>query len=153
MCAVRAGDEPAQDEPHNAKSSGPLSIPRFPEIPHEWGYAGSRYQRPNRAFSLQGASSYEDHIHQSADLPFPMETGHRILPDDLQGAFRFITRRGNPGIKGLWLKQMSRIQRRAEELMPELHQLRTSVEPSREPSRSTAQRTFGGKRHGRFGMM
>ena len=35
-----------------------------------------------------------------------------------------------------WLKQLPRIQQRAHELMPTLHQLRASVELSREPSRA-----------------
>ena len=120
---MRAGDELAQDEPHNAKSSGPFSIPSFPEMSNEWGYAGSRFRGPNRAFSLWGASSYKEHIHQSGDLPFPMETGHHVLPDDLQEAINLITRRGNAGIKGFWPKQLSRMQHRAQELMPALRRL------------------------------
>ena len=118
---MRAGDELAQAEPHNAKSSGPFSIPSFPEMSNEWGYAGSRYRGPNRAFSLWGASSYKEHIHQSGDLLVPTETGHHIAPDDLQEAISLIARRGHAEIKGFWLKQLSRNQRRAQELMPAPH--------------------------------
>ena len=135
-CAARADDELVHDEPHTTKTSEPLSIPSFPEISNEWGYTGSRYQGPNRAFPLQGASSYEEHIQRSNVLPSPVETGHRIIPDDLQEAVSFITQRGRAGIKGFWIKQLSRIQQRAHELMPILHQLRASADPSREPSRA-----------------
>ena len=133
---ARADDELVHDEPHTTKTSEPLSIPSFPEISYEWGYTGTRYQGPNRAFSLRGASSYEEHINQSSDLPFPTETGHHISPSDLQEAISFITQRGNAGIKGFWLKQLSRIQQRAHELMPTLYQLGASADPSREPSRA-----------------
>ena len=106
---MRADDDLVQDEPHIAKTFSPLAIPSFPKTTNEWGYAGSRYQGPNRPFSLQGASSYEEHVQQSSDLPFPIETGYRILPDDLQEAISFVTHRGNSGIRGFWLKQLSRI--------------------------------------------
>ena len=70
---MRADDEFVLDDPHNAETSGPLPIPSFPEISNEWRYAGSRYQGPNRAFSPQGASSYEEHINQLNEVPFPTD--------------------------------------------------------------------------------
>ena len=91
---------------------------------------------PDRDFSLQGASSYEENIQQASELPCSMETGYHILPEDLQDAISFVTRRGGSGIRGFWLRQLSRIQERAQELMPVLHQLRAPVEPSEEPSRA-----------------
>ena len=80
-------------------------------------------------FLLQGASSYEENIQQASELPFPMETGYRILPEDLQGAISFLTRGGGSGIRGFWSRQLSRIQKRAQGLTPVLYQLRASVEP------------------------
>ena len=65
-----------------------------------------------------------------------METGLRILPEDVQEAIGFITRRGQAGARALSLKQLSRIQKRAQELMPVLHQLRAAAEPSKEASRA-----------------
>ena len=135
-CATQAEDVSIQAESHISKCSNPLTIPSFPKTPNEWGYAGTRYQGPNRAFSLQGASSYEEHIEQSAELPFPMETGFHILPEDVQEAISFITHRGSAGIRAFWLRQLAQIQHRARELMPVLHQLRATVEPSKEASRA-----------------
>ena len=135
-CATQAEDASIQAESRISKSSNPLTIPSFPKTPNEWGYAGTRYQGPNRAFSLQNASSYEEHIEQSAELPFPMDTGYHILPEDVQEAISFITHRGSAGIRAFWLKQLARIQQRARELMPFLHQLRAAVEPSKEGSRA-----------------
>ena len=104
-----ADDGLVRAEHHNAEISELLSIPSFPEISNEWRYTGSRYQGPNRASLLQGASSFEEHTIQSNELPFLTETGHRIFPDDLQDANSFIAQRGNAGIKGFRLKQLSRI--------------------------------------------
>ena len=106
---MRAGDEVVHDEPHNTKTSGPLSIPISPKLPNEWGYAGSRYHGATRAFPLQGAPLYEEHIRQSSDLPFTMETGRHVLPDGLQEAIGFVTHRRNAGNRGFWLKQLPRI--------------------------------------------
>ena len=69
-------------------------------------------------------------------MPCPMETGFRILFEDVQEAISFIAHRGSAGVRAFWLKQLSRIQRRAQELMPILQQLRATVEPSREASRA-----------------
>ena len=135
-CAARAGYVFTQAEPHVTKCSTPLTIPSFPKAPNEWGYTGARYQGPNRAFSLQGASSYEEHIEQSAEMPVPMETGLHILPGDVQEAISFIAHRGSAGVRAFWLKQLSRIQQRAQELMPILQQLRATAEPSREALRA-----------------
>ena len=133
---MRADDVLIQAEPHITKCSSPLTIPSFPKTPNEWGYTGTRYQGPNRALSLQGASSYEGHIEPSAGMPFPIETGYHILPEDVQEAISFIAHRGSAGVRGFWLKQLSQIQKGAHELMPILHQLGAAVEPSREPSRA-----------------
>ena len=93
-CAVRADDGFIQAEPHISKRSTPLTIPSFPKTPNEWGFAGTRYQGPNRASSFQGASSYEEHIEQSAEMPFPMETGFHILLEDVQAAISSHPSRG-----------------------------------------------------------
>ena len=135
-CAARADDVPIHAEPHTTRSSTPLTIPSFPKAPNEWGYTGSRYQGPSRAFWLQGASPYEEHIEQSAEMPFPMDAGLHILPEDVQEAISFIARRGAAGVRAFWLRQLSRIQQRAQELMPILRQLRATAEPSRETSRA-----------------
>ena len=100
------------------------------------GIYGNSLPGANRAFSLQGASSYEEHIEQSAEMPFPMETGFHILPGDVQEATNFIARRGSAGVRAFWLKQLSRIHQRAQELTPILQQLRATVEPSRQASRA-----------------
>ena len=71
-----------------------------------------------------------------AEPPFPMKTGHPVLPDDLQGDIGFITLWGAAGIRAFWLKQLPRIQQRADELTPCLHKLRSAVGPSREPTRA-----------------
>ena len=133
---MRADDDFIQAETHISKCSTPLTIPSFPKTPNEWGYTGTRYQGPNRAFSLQGASSYEEHIEQSAEMPFPMETGFHILPEDVQEAISYVSHRGSTGIRAFWLKQLAQIQQRARELMPILQQLRATVEPSKEASRA-----------------
>ena len=144
-CAVRADDVLVQEEPPIAKSYGPLAIPSFPKTPDEWGYAGSRYQGPNRAFSLQGASSYEEHIQQSGEMPFLTETGFRTPPGDLQEGIRFIAHRGNAGIRGFWLKKSSRIQKRAQDPMPVKSPGGTFERSlASETPRPIAQRTPGG---------
>ena len=53
-----AGEELVENQSHDASTSGPLSIPSFPKAANEWGYAGPRYQGPNRAFSIKEATSY-----------------------------------------------------------------------------------------------
>ena len=136
MRAAWADDEIIHNEPLNAETSEPLSIPSLPKIISEWGYAGSRYQGPNRAFALQEASPYEEHIKQSSDLPFPMNIGHRILPGDLEEAISFIAHWGAPGIKSFRLKQLSQIQNRADAPTPFLHKLRATAKPSRESPRA-----------------
>ena len=65
-----------------------------------------------------------------------METGFHILPEDVQEAISFITHRGSAGIRAFWLKQLTQIRQRARELMPFLHQLRATVEPSKKASRA-----------------
>ena len=135
-CAAWAGDELAEDEPHNATTSDPLPFPSFPKTANEWGYAGFRYQGPNRAFPLQEATSYEEHMNQSGDPPFPVNTVHHTVPDGLQGAISFIAHKGLAGIKGFRLKQLSRIQQRANALIPTLRKPRPTVERPREPSRA-----------------
>ena len=124
------------DGHHTSTLSAPLTIPSFPKTFSDWGYAGTRYQGPTRAFSLQGISSFEEHIEKSAKMPFPMDTGYHILPEDVQNAIGYIAHRGPTSIRAFWLKQLAGIKKRSEELMPILQQLRATVEPSREASRA-----------------
>ena len=135
-CSRRADGEFIQDEQHTLELFAPLTIQSFPKTPNAWGYTGTRYQGPNRAFSLQGASTYEEHIEKSATLPFPMDTGFHILPEDVQEAISFIAHRGSAGIRAFWLKQLAQVQQRAQDLMPILQRLRATVEPSKEASRA-----------------
>ena len=135
-CARRAEGDLTLNEHHTSKRFTPLTIPSFPKTPNAWGYTGTRYQGPSRAFSLHGASSYEEHIEKSATMPFPMDTGFHILPEDVQEAISYISHRGSSGIRAFWLKQLAQIQQRAQELMPILQQLRATVEPSKEASRA-----------------
>ena len=72
----------------------------------------------------------------SAEAPFPMGTGFRILPDDLQEAICFITHRGAAGIKGFRLKQLASLQQQASELMLRLHEFRSAGDPSRSNTRA-----------------
>ena len=129
-----AEEELVENQLHKASISGPLSNPRFPAAANGWAYAGPRYQGPNRAFATREATSYEEHIVQPAEPS--TRTGHHILPDDLQEAIGFFTHRGAAGIKGLGLKQLSRIRRRANELRPRLLKLRSTADPYRESSRA-----------------
>ena len=65
-----------------------------------------------------------------------METGHRSFPGGRQEAVGFIAKRGAAGITGLWLKQLSRIQRGANELRPRLCEFFSAAEPSQGSSRA-----------------
>ena len=104
-----AEEELVENQSHSASTSGPLSIPSFPKAANVWGYAGPRFQGPNRALSIKEATLNEEHIAQSEEPPFLMKSGRRIFPGDLQKAIGFITQGGAAGIKGFWLKQLARI--------------------------------------------
>ena len=57
-------------------------------------------------------------------MPFPMDTGFHILPEDVQEAIGYIAHRGPSTIRAFWIKQLAGINKRAQDLMPILQQLR-----------------------------
>ena len=65
-----------------------------------------------------------------------METGYRILPEDLPGAIFLFRTSGKRRYKRSSLTAIVAIRKRAQELMPVLHQLRASAEPFREHPRA-----------------
>ena len=50
-------------------------------------------------------------------MPFPMDTGFHILPEDVQEAIGYIAHRGPTTIRAFWLKQLAGINKRAQDLM------------------------------------
>ena len=67
------------------------------------GYAEKFYQAPNRAFSIMGAASAEDHRKLSGSI----DDGERFLCDDLKEAIGFQSSHHAAEARACWKTQMS----------------------------------------------
>ena len=84
----------AKDEEHARADRCPdnqlPTAPSFPKVANELGCAGTRFQGPARAFNVQEATTYSEHLEQSSQLPFPLDGGEEILPQDVKDAASFL---------------------------------------------------------------
>ena len=63
-----------------------LAIPSFTTGIASKGYAGEFYQGSNRALSIKGAASTEEHREPSREMRLPLDGGEHIRPGDLEEA-------------------------------------------------------------------
>ena len=70
-------------QPPNVTDKKPLTIPSFPRASNQWGYTGSRFQRPNGAYAITDAKTYEERLELSRKLPLPKKRMAIIFPPKL----------------------------------------------------------------------
>ena len=97
-----------------------FSFPSFPKISNEWGYTGSRYQGPNRAFSGEDAESYQGPVACSGELPLLMEDGFDVSPLDKPGHVLVTPQRGPPRIVEYRRGRLATPEVQAKRLLPNL---------------------------------
>ena len=79
-----------------------LKLFSFPRTVNRFGFSGSRSQGNKKAFNIREAVSYQDRIHLSGQMPFPMDEGAVNFPGDIQEAISFIAHRNTQEILGVW---------------------------------------------------
>ena len=104
-----------------------LTIPSFPKVTNRFGYTGSRFQGNKRAFNILDAKSYQDHIAISGKLPFPMNEGEEIFPQDIQEAISFMANKSSEEMLEFWQTTVGVLAERAYVLMPQLVQMRNEL--------------------------
>ena len=98
-----------------------------PEIVNRFGSSGLRFQGNERAFNIREAASYQDHVQLSGQMPSPMDEGADNLPEDIQGAILFVAHRSTRGILEYWQEATARLTRQANDLMPDLIRIRSTL--------------------------
>ena len=121
------GTSPPDDlapQPLTAAGKKPLTSPSFPKAANEWGCASSRFQGPNRASLILYVESYEGHVELSSRLPFSVENGARILPENACESVRLFTERRAKDIRVSWNRKLRKMKLGAEALRPKPRKIR-----------------------------
>ena len=105
-----------------------LTIPSFPKVANKLGRAGARFQGPIRAFNVKNAASYTDRVEQSSKLPFPLDGGDEIPPQDIKDAASFLVNNSSGDVVHFWDRQLRDLGARAQELAQDPAHIRENIE-------------------------